>query len=57
MLLSRLTLVLALIGCVEKSVTETDEEIIDVDGDGVEASLDCDDSNLTYDDGETFVAL
>ena len=48
---------LALIGCVEKSVTETDEEIINVEGDGVEASMDCDDSNLNYDDGEAFVAL
>ena len=45
MLFSRLTLVLALVACGEKTVDETDEEIIDVDGDGVEASLDCDDSS------------
>ena len=34
-----------LIACGEKTVSTPDEEVIDQDGDGVEAELDCDDSN------------
>ena len=45
MFVNRLTIVLALVACGEKTIDETEEEIIDVDGDGIEASLDCDDSS------------
>ena len=53
MFLSRLTIVLTLVACGEKTVDETDEdvveeEVVDADGDGVEESLDCDDSSADF---------
>ena len=46
----RFSLALMFVACGEKTIDETDEEVTvtDADGDGIEASLDCDDSSADF---------